>query len=511
MISQKTRTKTKTKIPVAVIAIAILGLGAVSLAAIIIGSPGSSCKPLYNKRISIAAEPRDAASKLWFTVLNDGKFIECEEFDGGRICEFTNDSKIQAEVTAKENYVVTALEGCSKQKGLGTAFATCLVGTSSRIIAKIEAAGTVIPPINPPKDSYTLRIIKNGSGSGSISGDMDCKFDDSLSCEKEFPRGKQIKLQANPKEGSYTSWVNYKDPKKPIVQCSSWSDFSKNECLLSYLTGDQMELMVSFFPKITCENGQKDCDGKCVDSKNDSRNCGLCGVDCGDGYCRDGECNTKEDCPVGPSWLYRNMKRCDLVVNRGAGPQEYIARDTCTDLNTDQYNCGGCGNECNIETQRCREGKCIEKCSLSDDNWCGNPSASQSGAWSCVKCPQGSKCMSGICIEACVDTEEGKEITNYQHELKMMIPNTDPNPDPNYKGNFPYYSFNDATVINKIKYGNDKVHAFEVWCADKYDCQYQEFTQIRPGVWEPIDSQIKHCLEMENSTLLKKRIKYDQK
>jgi len=68
------------------------------------------------------------------------------------------------------------------------------------------------------------------------------------------------------------------------------------------------------------------CNGSCVDTYNDTFNCGGCNNICYEGYCAAGSCQnyTSEGCPAG------------YVLCGGA----------CIDVYGDPYNCGECGIQC---------------------------------------------------------------------------------------------------------------------------------------------------------------------
>jgi hypothetical protein len=96
----------------------------------------------------------------------------------------------------------------------------------------------------------------------------------------------------------------------------------------------------------TCEEG-KVCDGVCVDLLTSGRNCGACGVACGETFrCIGGKCACAE-----------NNAACETG---------------CVPIKTDPNNCGSCGNKCK-EGRSCEDGKCV--------------------------CPEGSTVCSGTCVD----------------------------------------------------------------------------------------------------------------
>ena len=80
---------------------------------------------------------------------------------------------------------------------------------------------------------------------------------------------------------------------------------------------------------VTCE----DADGflQCTDVTTDPYNCGDCGATCFDGVCFDSTCEA-----AGYSCEDSGLTTCT----------DAAGYDYCADLNTDDFNCGGCGIEC---------------------------------------------------------------------------------------------------------------------------------------------------------------------
>lgn len=72
-----------------------------------------------------------------------------------------------------------------------------------------------------------------------------------------------------------------------------------------------------------CPSDRLACNGKCVDTKVDNTNCGVCGVTCPAGkYCLNGAC----------------MATCSAA--------QTSCPDGCFDLTSDPRHCGSCGNSC---------------------------------------------------------------------------------------------------------------------------------------------------------------------
>ena len=126
---------------------------------------------------------------------------------------------------------------------------------------------------------------------------------------------------------------------------------------------------------------QLNCDGTCVDYRNDPLNCGACGTVCADGTCcSNGNCTSL--CADGQVW-------CNGV---------------CIDPQNDSANCGACGNACGDGTC-CFEGGCASLCS-GGDLWCGESCADvQNDSNNCGACGnvcgEGTCCNNGACESTC--------------------------------------------------------------------------------------------------------------
>lgn len=112
----------------------------------------------------------------------------------------------------------------------------------------------------------------------------------------------------------------------------------------------------------TCQPGQAECDGVCVDTCCDNANCGACGNVCPGGLtCFEGVC----DCPSG---------RC-------CAEGETLCGETCVTTCCDNNNCGSCGNVC-TGGLTCFEGQCSCPSGLCLPNTGQGSGAAQNGAWS---------------------------------------------------------------------------------------------------------------------------------
>lgn len=106
----------------------------------------------------------------------------------------------------------------------------------------------------------------------------------------------------------------------------------------------------------SCPAGTTRCHDECVDTMNDAANCGACGSRC------DGPSVTRPGHAVsgGPLCV---AGQCSYVCKPGFANCNGKIEDGCeADLNSDQKNCGACGNACNVALgQPCFQGKCLSK------------------------------------------------------------------------------------------------------------------------------------------------------
>jgi len=105
-----------------------------------------------------------------------------------------------------------------------------------------------------------------------------------------------------------------------------------------------------------------------------------------------------------------NCKQGICSPNQSSCPDEHTLCDTtCVRLQSDDDNCGSCGNQCKTG-KSCRKGTCQDACdpsqtlcgndcvdALSDDKHCGKCDN---------KCPSGKTCQAGECKEPCSRAEE---------------------------------------------------------------------------------------------------------
>jgi len=117
------------------------------------------------------------------------------------------------------------------------------------------------------------------------------------------------------------------------------------------------------------------CNGQCIDGFSDPNNCGRCGNVCPAGQdCIGGECQPPCDDP------------CHELVNNVCvlkdPSKDSVCNGACVDLNSDQNNCGACGNVCPAG-QECVDGACKSPRCASGTTDCG-------GVWCC---PEGQLCL----------------------------------------------------------------------------------------------------------------------
>ncbi len=134
-----------------------------------------------------------------------------------------------------------------------------------------------------------------------------------------------------------------------------------------------------------CPDGYKECGGECV-LFDDDRHCGACGAACAiGGYCESAGGDPACVCGTGKTV-------CDAA---GSDP------GFCVDLDTDEHNCGSCGNRCGADLE-CQNGVCecaagLTVCGSGASAECVNTSIDTENCGACGRdCGLGT-CVSGAC------------------------------------------------------------------------------------------------------------------
>ncbi len=136
-----------------------------------------------------------------------------------------------------------------------------------------------------------------------------------------------------------------------------------------------------------CPSGQTLCNGTCFDLTSDEAHCGSCTTVCN---------ATTETCNAG---------NCELICTL---PERDCGGTTCTNTNTNNDNCGACGNDCDAlgPFRVCTGGQCLLTCT-GGTSACGNTCVNfQTDAANCGTCgnacASGELCSSGVCEPDCV-------------------------------------------------------------------------------------------------------------
>lgn len=155
---------------------------------------------------------------------------------------------------------------------------------------------------------------------------------------------------------------------------------------------------------IACPFGTSACDGRCVDLRSDTMNCGSCRNLCPGQLplCCDGTCTSlysAENCggcgnacsPDDPCAMVDGWAVCSAAGCEGTSRSTDCGTGVCVDLDWDSSDCGSCGNACPAHSM-CLDGTCTP-CPAGSDR-CGTGSLASGGdctnivtnPWACGGC-----------------------------------------------------------------------------------------------------------------------------
>ncbi|KAI9026351.1 hypothetical protein DFJ74DRAFT_36877 [Hyaloraphidium curvatum] len=115
-----------------------------------------------------------------------------------------------------------------------------------------------------------------------------------------------------------------------------------------------------------CPSGQTSCGGSCVNLQTSANHCGSCANEClqvpypnQQIWCSGGECQSRcviPTCDPGEILAYGRQNPCafcrpcenTLLYNCGSSTE--VGQHNCVNRNTDNRNCGSCGNACPFST-----------------------------------------------------------------------------------------------------------------------------------------------------------------
>ncbi|MBK7857184.1 MAG: hypothetical protein IPJ65_00915 [Archangiaceae bacterium] len=176
-----------------------------------------------------------------------------------------------------------------------------------------------------------------------------------------------------------------------------------------------------------------ECDGKCVDTNTDSKNCGECGKSCASGnLCSAGKCvaacnSGQQACATGCSDPMTDAKNCGGCGRPCAAGQVCsggscaascgttytacpVGTDTvCADVASDSRHCGMCNHACGTG-EVCSAMQCGVRCTGTQTMcnpgavppYCVDTKTDNASCGACAQpCPQGTACNAGVCDTVC--------------------------------------------------------------------------------------------------------------
>jgi hypothetical protein len=150
----------------------------------------------------------------------------------------------------------------------------------------------------------------------------------------------------------------------------------------------------------------------CVDTSTNNANCGSCGTNCPfGGTCTNGTCS----CAAG-------LTQCALTFGGWFLP--FAGLGNCTDTQSSNTNCGGCGIACTSSHPLCQSGSCAVSCQTPETQCgtgpgalCANLSNNKNNCGLCgVSCGGNSTCVNGSCTCASPYTDCSGTCTNLKSD-----------------------------------------------------------------------------------------------
>lgn len=192
-------------------------------------------------------------------------------------------------------------------------------------------------------------------------------------------------------------------------------------------------------PNITCE-------GQCIDTRANARNCGACGLACApaeictDGRCQQGCAAGQTTCADGCANLGNDPRHCGTCETSckpgevcgdghcagGCPDDETSCSGSCVDVQTDVQNCGTCGTVCGANDD-CFEGKCVVGCRTLLDRPIKDPwGTSWDGA---ERAPSGWSQASANCATFRGRLPTATELNRVAQNRSASVQNADGNPN----------------------------------------------------------------------------------